>query len=132
MDRLFLDANVLFSAAYREENGLLQFWRLKRVALITSPYAVDEARRNLEEDAQKLRLTELTQAVELISALSVGPLLELSSPGLPSKDEPILRGAIAGKATHLITGDVRHFGRLFGTRVAGVLVLTPAMYLKQR
>jgi predicted nucleic acid-binding protein len=130
MDRLFLDANVLFSAAYREQNGLLQFWRLKRVALITSPYAVDEARRNLEDDAQKDRLAALTQTLELVSSLSAA--LDLPYPGLPVKDEPILRGAIAGKATHLITGDVRHFGRLFGTRVSGVMVLTPGMYLNQR
>src|SRR5215470_8972656 len=29
MDRLFLDAKVLFSAAYRSEAGLLQLWKLK-------------------------------------------------------------------------------------------------------
>jgi hypothetical protein len=26
MDRLFFDANVLFSAAYRADTALLQFW----------------------------------------------------------------------------------------------------------
>jgi hypothetical protein len=29
MDRWFLDANVLFSAAYRSEAGLLRLWQLK-------------------------------------------------------------------------------------------------------
>jgi predicted nucleic acid-binding protein len=52
-------------------------------------------------------------------------------PNLPSKDEPILRAAIAGKATHLVTGDVRHFGKLFGTTIAGVSVVTPAMFLNR-
>jgi len=29
MDRLFLDAHVLFSAAYRPNAGLLKLWKLK-------------------------------------------------------------------------------------------------------
>jgi len=29
MDRLFLDANVLFSAVYRPNPGLLKLWKLK-------------------------------------------------------------------------------------------------------
>jgi hypothetical protein len=43
MDRVFLDANVLFSAAYREGAGLLKLWKLGRAELITSEYAADEA-----------------------------------------------------------------------------------------
>ncbi|MEO5924907.1 MAG: PIN domain-containing protein [Bryobacteraceae bacterium] len=127
MDRLFLDANVLFSAAYREESGLLQFWQLKRVVLLTSPCAIDEARRNLEEGQQRERLAQLVRTVELVHTLSVEGI-----PLLPPKDQPILRAAISGKATHLITGDVRHFGKLYETRVSGVLVVTPAMYLKNQ
>ena len=38
-----------------------------------------------------------------------------------------LWGAAAG-ATHLITGDVRHFGAYLGERVLGVWVVTPALY----
>jgi len=37
---------------------------------------------------------------------------------------------MAAGATHLITGDVRHFGRYFGQRVLGVLVMPPAQYLR--
>jgi hypothetical protein len=32
----------------------------------------------------------------------------------PEKDWPVLGGAAVFRATHLMTGDVRHFGRLFG------------------
>jgi uncharacterized protein len=56
MDRLFLDASVLFSAAYRAKAGLLQFWKLKNVALCSSRYALEEARINLAKDPQKRRL----------------------------------------------------------------------------
>ena len=49
---------------------------------------------------------------------------------LPAKDVPILLAAIAANATHLLTGDLRHFGPYFGRRVAGVLILTLGDYLR--
>jgi uncharacterized protein len=48
------------------------------------------------------------------------------------KDAPILLAAIAARATHLITGDVRHFGPYFGKQIEGILVLSPADYLGRR
>jgi predicted nucleic acid-binding protein len=48
---------------------------------------------------------------------------------LPDKDHPILRAAIASEATHLVTGDVKDFGRFFGRRLAGVMILTAADFL---
>jgi hypothetical protein len=50
---------------------------------------------------------------------------------LPDKDVPILLAAIEARATHLITGDVRHFGAYFGKRIEGILVLLPGDYLKK-
>lgn len=49
MDRVFLDANVLYSAAYSRDAGLQRLWKLPQVELLTSAYAVGEARRNLLE-----------------------------------------------------------------------------------
>lgn len=46
-DRLFLDANVLFSAAYREDAGVAFLWSLDDVVLSTSSYAIEEAERSL-------------------------------------------------------------------------------------
>jgi hypothetical protein len=40
VDRVFLDANVLFSAAYRSDSGLLALWRRAGASLLTSAYAV--------------------------------------------------------------------------------------------
>jgi len=51
MDRLFLDANVLFSAAYKTESGPLQLWKLKNATLCSSRYALEEARINLANEA---------------------------------------------------------------------------------
>jgi uncharacterized protein len=129
VDRLFLDANVLFSAAYREDAGLARFWKLN-VELLSSAYAVEEARVNLYDDAQRSRLAGLIRGIEVISNTSSGPL-----PGgvdLPEKDWPILLSAIQGRATHLITGDKADFGRYFGSTVAGIIILSPAAYLRSR
>jgi uncharacterized protein len=129
MDRLFLDANVLFSAAYEANARLQKLWRLKDVVLCSSHYAVEEARANLDEPAQKSRLTRLVRTVELYDAASRGVIAGVR---LPEKDVPILLGAIEARATHLITGDVQHFGFYFGKRIEGILVVTPPGYLKRR
>jgi hypothetical protein len=50
---------------------------------------------------------------------------------LPLKDMPILGGAIAGGATHLLTGDERDFGRLWGKTIQGVKVVSPRMLAEE-
>jgi hypothetical protein len=50
---------------------------------------------------------------------------------LPKKDIPILLAAIEARATHLLTGDFRHFGSYFGKRVEGILVLPPGGHLRR-
>ena len=51
---------------------------------------------------------------------------------LPEKDQPILLAAVGAEATHLITGDFTHFGPYYDKKLVGVLVLTPADYLRER
>jgi predicted nucleic acid-binding protein len=127
MDRLFLDANVLFSAAYRSEAGLLRLWQLKDAVLGTSHYAAEEARINLIEDVQRQRLAKLLERMEFCDA----PERELPHAiSLPEKDVPIILAAIEARATHLLTGDVRHFGPYFGKKAEGVLISLPGEYLK--
>lgn len=130
MDRVFLDANVLFSTAYRADAGTARLWSLADVALITSAYAAEEARRNLESSEQLARLDKLLAELELVGATSGRPLPE--GIVLPEKDRPILLTAIEAAATHLVTGDFTHFGRYYGKRIAGVLVTTPGEYLRAR
>lgn len=127
MDRVFLDANVLFSAAYRPDAGLLAFWKLKNVMLCSSRYAVAEARINLAEEVQKDRLKRLADGLQLFDPAELDLPRGIS---LPEKDIPILLAAMEARATHLITGDVRHFGRYFNRKISGILVMTAAGYLK--
>lgn len=130
MDVLFLDANVLFSAAYRPGAGLRRLWTLEDAELISSAYAIDEARRNLRETKRRDRLQGLLASVRLVASL---PRLELPDGiELPEKDHPILLAALAARATHLITGDYSDFGSLFGHEVEGVMILPPGAYLRTR
>ena len=128
MDRIFLDANVLFSAAYRPNAGLTRLWQLDKVELLTSDYAAQEAMLNLTEKDQRVRLTKLLEKVRIITAVAPLP------PGvqLPDKDQPILQAALQAQATHLLTGDKEHFGPYFGRNLGGVLVLPPAEYFERR
>ena len=128
MDRVFLDANVLFSAAYRPDAGLVVLWRRPGAALLTSAYAVDEARRNLSEDDQRQRLEALVRRCELVPS----PAAALVPEGLalPPDDQVIFLAAMAARATHLLTGDRTHFGPYYGRTIAGVLILPPSVYLR--
>ena len=126
MDRVFLDANALFSVAYGSK-GLRTLWnwaREGRCLLLSSAYAVEEARRNLQPRHQA-QLAELigTMAIVAEAHLAFAELLRL-----PEKDKPILAAAINARATHLLTGDLRHFGSLRGQFIQGVLVCTPRDY----
>jgi hypothetical protein len=49
---------------------------------------------------------------------------------LPDKDRPVLSAAMAARATHLVTGDRRHFGAFYGLTVAGVMIPPQADYLQ--
>ena len=62
MDRVFLDANVLYSAAYLSQSRLRELWDLSDAELLTSPYALEEVRRNLSLDRPE-RLPDLGNLV---------------------------------------------------------------------
>lgn len=127
MDRLFLDANILFSAAYGTNARLLRLWELERVELDTSDFAVEEAHRNLRTHHQRERLSRLLTGMRIVQesehfTLPRGVLL-------PEKDRPILLAAIDASATHLLTGDFEHFGPYYRDVIGGVKILPPAEYL---
>jgi predicted nucleic acid-binding protein len=77
--RVFLDANVLFSAAWLEDSGLARLWRVPGATLITSRYAWAEAERNLETDEQRSRLSALATSVQLGSKRSRAPVSATTS-----------------------------------------------------
>ncbi len=129
--KLYLDANVIFSAAHREEGRAQDLVALARGGhcdLLTSTHALEEARRNLQlkssgfERRLMQALVQVTVVVEAPAAL-VDWAREL---GLPLTDAPILAAAVHANADLLVTGDTRDFGHLFGTTLRGTRVVTPA------
>lgn len=130
--RLFLDANVLFTAAHNPrgkaalviDRGSQGHWEL-----YSSAYALEEARRNL---ARKFpgsldTLRALVQVVHLVEQAAAG----VSPPGLAQKDRPIFQAAAACDATHLLTGDLRDFGPLMNRtdETSGIRIQTVSDFL---
>ena len=93
MDRVFLDANVLFSAAYRVETPLRALFTIPRTQLVTSAYALEEARRNLSSGQQQAELERLCRSVEVVSILPPQGAPSILAK-LPENDRPILWAVI--------------------------------------
>ena len=123
--RVFLDANILFSAAKPKSRTRAFIAVLsKHGEFITNAYAVEEARRNLglKQPALVSELDALTAKFEMVATLIADLHIDLAE-----KDVPILGGAIAGNATHLLTGDERDFGTYFGKTIQGVKIVSPRL-----
>lgn len=133
MDRVFLDANVLFSAAYAPESRLRDLWGIDEAELFTSELALLEARRNLllHVPSRAAALDELASAVTVLASVTAGPVLP-DDVDLPEADATVLAAAIHAGCTHFLTGDKRHFGEWYGRTAGGVLSLTPGRYLSRR
>lgn len=132
MDRIFLDANILFSAAYSPQASVHELWLLPGAELVTSFYVIEESRRNLAAACPVClpRLGELLEHVTVVLGMRSAELPRGIE--LPDKDAPVLLAAIDSGCTHLLTGDLRHFGRLYGRVISGVRVESPARYLRAR
>ncbi len=128
--KLFLDANVLGSAAFSKEGRARALFRLAErsaCVLLSSRHAIGEARRNILLKAPNASesLETLLDQVEVVPAADPRVAAWAAGLGLPPNDAPILAAAAGCQAELLVTGDRRHFGSLYGTRPGGVLVATP-------
>lgn len=128
--RVFLDANVLFSAAYRETGSVRAFFALALAGACTlesSAYAVDEARRNIraKHPERVADLEFLVSQLTLCGEPTPATLSWVTSHHLPAKDAPILAAALDARCHLLVTGDRTHFGKLFGKRIRGTVVVLP-------
>lgn len=128
--RIFLDANILFSAA-RADGALRQLLALCEEGgheLWADAYVFEEARRNLAAKTP----AGLPVLAAMATRISIGGLIAGNSllPDirvLPEKDRPVLAAAIHHRCDILVTGDRTHFGPLYGTTIRGVTIQSPAM-----
>lgn len=117
--RLFLDANILFTAAWNEKADAALLFELAKAdfcELTTSRLATEEAHRNIagKRAERRLALKRLVQRLAVGKEPGQAHLAAAREHGLPDKDVPILAAAIAQGADLLVTGDRRDFGHLFG------------------
>lgn len=136
--RLFLDANILFTAAHDPhgkaalviEIGQSGVWQLA-----TSGYAAEEARRNIARKFPAC-LDRLEALLAEIGRVAEAPAdMQITGPeGLAEKDVPIYYAAVACRADVLLTGDLRDFGFLMNApeKAGGLLIQTVADFLAGR
>lgn len=132
MNRVFLDANVPFTAAENPAGkaalvialGVKGKWQV-----VSNSYAAEEARRNIASKfpQSQSRLKDLIDSIAIIAS-GAGADCPVN---LPEKDRPIMEAAIRSQATHLLTGDLKDFGVLMNKprQTAGIVIQTVAEYL---
>lgn len=126
--RVFLDANILFSAAKSDGaiRRLLELLAAVGHQCCADGYVVEEARRNLAVKWPEgvAVLDGLLRHIHLADTQHADRELEASLP-LPEKDRPVLAAAIRHGCEALVTGDRTHFGPLYGRTIRGVKIHSP-------
>ena len=126
--RVFLDANILFSAAKSDGAVRLLLTLLLKAGheLRVDGYVTEEARRNLAAKAPEslAALEALLSRMHREGAQHADAALEAKLP-LPEKDRPVLAAAIRHGCAALVTGDRSHFGALYGKTLHGVAIHSP-------
>ncbi|MFZ4855786.1 MAG: PIN domain-containing protein [Desulfuromonadaceae bacterium] len=133
MKRVFLDANVLFTAAHNPRGKaafIIELAAAGAFEIFTSSYAREEAERNIIAK-YPLCTAVFSQLLQRITVVPVTPLSTDYPEILPAKDVPIYAAALYCCATHLLTGDTRHFGSLMNQPdlCGGMIVMTVAQFL---
>ena len=126
--RIFLDANILFSAARNDGAVRELLRRLTKAghACCADGYVIEEARRNLALKAPH----GLDTLAELLDSLDIGATVQNALPidamrSIPAKDRPVLAAAIHMRCAALVSGDRTHFGAHYGKRLGGVTIHSP-------
>ena len=130
--RIFLDANILFSAAKSDGaiRQLLENLKLAKHILVADTYVQAEASRNIAAKASEQAIRNLETLLGQIEVSTVqfalsSQTLQDAARWLPEKDRPVLLAAMVLACDVLVTGDSTHFGPGYGKRFEGVLVCSP-------
>lgn len=126
--RIFLDANILFSAS-KSHGAVSKLVHLLQKAgheCCADGFVAEEARRNLAAKCPESlpEFVGLLSRIHLAKALSARGVLD-DSVVLAEKDRPVLAAAINLRCAALVTGDRMHFGHLYGKTIRGVAIHSP-------
>lgn len=116
--KVFLDANVFFAGTRSPRGGsgfVLELAKKKKIEPITTSHALLEAEQNILKKLgpdclnrhyqNLLEIKPKIQSIEFVTIKEINRLKKL----IPSKDIPILLGAIVSGTQFLITLDRKHF-----------------------
>ena len=113
MKKLFLDANILFSATCSDSGASRMLFKLAKgdkVSLLSSTYAIEEALKNIEKKLGSDKLPEFFVLLSLLDDLIKNLIPSDKYNGVvPKKDLPILLAAIELDVDYLITLDKKDF-----------------------
>ena len=134
MKRIFLDANVLVTAAHNPHGKaafIVELGREGHWKLFSSAYALAKAWRNLE-----IKFPEQLPGFDiLLDSVKTIKHHENTTrlPGLGKKAQPIFQAAMEYSATHLITDDIKDFGKFMNKpgETFNIGIQTPADFLKE-
>jgi uncharacterized protein len=131
--RIFLDANILFSAA-KSAGAVRELLARAQAAghtLCADAYVVAEAQRNLAVKAPEgLPVFDAMLGRIEVAGFEVTALPAEMVSLLPEKDRPVLAAAIRLRCEALVTGDRAHFGALYGQTLKGVAIHSPLSLAK--
>jgi predicted nucleic acid-binding protein len=126
--RVFLDSNVLFSAALGGPGFTLMFEisRAGRAILVTSRACWIEAEENLRRKRPD-RLAALERVLRIVDAARTAgeEHVEMAREFVQAHDVHVIASAIACGAAILVTGDRKHFGHLMSRDDLPLRVRTP-------
>ena len=125
------DTNVLLSAIGWKGNPFrcLELARAGTVEVVTCPEILDELTEKLESrlaqpsDVITETLSDLLSVLRVVSI--TGELKEIAA---DPDDDKILECAVAGNATHIVSGDRKHLLPLGSFR--GIHIVSPAEFLR--
>jgi predicted nucleic acid-binding protein len=127
--KIFLDANVIFSASLPKPGGaraLLYEAARCGVMCVSSDRALTEALRNLASKAPHAMTgyTQMAARIVPVPEPAQAAIDLAGAAGVVAKDAPVFAAALQSGAQLFVTGDMRHFGHLYGVHTEGVLVLS--------
>jgi predicted nucleic acid-binding protein len=126
--RVFLDANILFSAAKSAGavRELLARLEAGGHVLCADAYVVEESRRNpLAKGPESMAALEALLTRVETAAFQPAVLPARVAALVHEKDRPVVAAAVRLRCDALVSGDRTHFGALYGREVLGVAIHSP-------
>ena len=124
--KIFFDANILFMASVPGSANRILLDATQKYAeqCLTNQHILEEARRNIvnKKPDQLPEFIKITDKLIISNAFYSSLKIDLLS-----QNSPVMVGAIGARCTHLLTANIKYFGKLYRQTIHGVTVVSPAM-----